>query len=151
MSGGPDRFIDAAFRHGPGIEHSSALRRRDYLDRIVAGGFPEAVRRAPQRRAAFFDSYLSTLIERDVLELASIERRGDLFKLLTLLAGRAGSLLVPAARGPVRYPADNPGALPAAPVGRLPDQDHPGLGFGADQASRRHPKLAFADTGIAAT
>jgi predicted AAA+ superfamily ATPase len=72
------------------------LRRRDYLDRAVSGGFPEAVRRAPRRRAAFFDSYLSTLIERDVLELASIERRGDLIKLLTLLAGRAGGLLVPA-------------------------------------------------------
>ena len=96
INNSPDRFVDAAFRNGPGIEHSSVLRRRDYLDRAVSGGFPEAVRRAPRRRAAFFDSYLSTLIERDVLELASIERRGDLIKLLTLLAGRAGGLLVPA-------------------------------------------------------
>ena len=55
------------------------------------------MRRAPRRRAAFFDSYISTLIERDVLEIASIERRGDLLKLLALLAGRAGSILVPAA------------------------------------------------------
>lgn len=74
--------------HGPRIEHSSTPRRRDYLDRIVVGGFPEAVRRAPRRRTAFFDSYLSTLIEPDVLELADIERRGDLLKLLGLLAGR---------------------------------------------------------------
>ena len=87
---------DAAFR-GADIQRSSQLRRRDYLDRAVAGGFPETVRRAPRRRAAFFDSYISTLIERDVLEIASIERRGDLLKLLALLAGRAGSILVPAA------------------------------------------------------
>jgi predicted AAA+ superfamily ATPase len=88
--------VDAAFRHGPRIEHSSELRRRDYLERLVVGGFPEATRRTPRRRTAFFDSYLSTLIERDVLELANIERRGDLLKLIALLAGRAGGLLEPA-------------------------------------------------------
>jgi predicted AAA+ superfamily ATPase len=95
MSGGPDRFIDAALRHGPRLEHSSTLRRKDYLERLALGGFPEAVRRTPRRRAAFFDSYLTTLIERDVLEVSNIERRGDLLRLLALLAGRAGQLLVP--------------------------------------------------------
>lgn len=93
---GPDLFVDAAFTHGPGLEHTSVLRRRDYLDLMVAGGFPESVRRVPRRRTAFFDSYLSSLIERDVLQLASIERHGELIKLLALLAGRAGGLLVPA-------------------------------------------------------
>jgi uncharacterized protein len=38
----PDRFVDAAFAHGPALDHSSDLRRRDYLERAVAGGFPEA-------------------------------------------------------------------------------------------------------------
>jgi hypothetical protein len=32
VNGGPDLFIDAAFRHGPGIEHSSRLRKRDLPD-----------------------------------------------------------------------------------------------------------------------
>lgn len=95
ISGEPDGFIDAAFRHGPALSHTSSWRRKDYLERVVTGGFPEAVRRAPRRRAAFFDSYLTMLIERDVLELANIERRGELMKLLTLLAGRAGHLVVP--------------------------------------------------------
>lgn len=40
IDGMPDRFIDAAFTHGPGLRHTSVLRRRDYLDRIVRGGFP---------------------------------------------------------------------------------------------------------------
>lgn len=95
MHGGPDRFIDAALRHGPAVDHSSDLRRKDYLERVVTGGFPEAVRRAPRRRSAFFDSYLTTLVERDVLELATIERHGELLRLPALLAGRAGHLLVP--------------------------------------------------------
>ncbi|WP_461032017.1 ATP-binding protein [Streptomyces mayteni] len=97
LHGGSDRFIDAAFTHGPGLSHTSDLRKRDYLDRAVVGGFPEAVRRTPRRRSAFFNAYLSTLIERDVMELASIERHGELLKLLGLLAGRTGGLLVPAA------------------------------------------------------
>jgi hypothetical protein len=77
------------------VDHSSDLRREDYLDRLVVGDFPEAVRRTPRRRSAFFDSYLTMLIERDVLERSAIERRGALLKLLALLAGRAGNLLVP--------------------------------------------------------
>jgi len=93
----PDAFIDAAFAHGPALSRTSALRKRDYLDRLVRGGYPEAIRRTPRRRAAFFDSYLTNLIERDVKELAAIERSGDLRRLLALLAGRSGTLLVPAA------------------------------------------------------
>ena len=69
-----DAFIDAAFARGPGLSRTSPLRKRDYLDRVARGGYPEAIRRAPRRRAAFFDSYLTNLIERDVQELAAIER-----------------------------------------------------------------------------
>ncbi|MGH2599803.1 MAG: ATP-binding protein [Dehalococcoidia bacterium] len=95
IDGTPDRFIDAAFTHGPALAHTSTLRKRDYLERVVRGGYPEAVRRLPRRRSAFFDSYLTALIERDVTELSVIERRGDLRRLLALLAGRSGGLLVP--------------------------------------------------------
>jgi predicted AAA+ superfamily ATPase len=94
-NGGHDLFIDVAFREGVNIEHSSQLHKRDYLELGVVGGFPEAVRRSPRRRAAFFASYLSTLIQRDVLEVSSIERQGDMFRLLALLAGRVSGLLVP--------------------------------------------------------
>ena len=95
IDGTPDRFVDAAFGRGPALSHRSTLRRRDYLDRIVRGGYPEATRRTARRRAAFFDSYLTTLIERDVSELSVIERRRELRQLVTTLAGRAGGLLVP--------------------------------------------------------
>jgi uncharacterized protein len=150
ISGCPDRFIDAALRHGPEIAHSSTLRRRDYLDRAVAGGFPEAVRRAPRRRAAFFDSYLSTLIERDVLELASIERRGDLFKLLALLAGRTGGLLVPATLA-------GQSGIPRTTLVRYLEllstvfliKAIPAWASGQTRRAVGTPKLAFVDTGIA--
>ena len=91
-----ERSPDAAFARGPGLSRTSTMRKRDHLDRVVRGGYPEAIRRSPRRRSAFFDSYLTNLIERDVKELAAIERRGDLRRLLALLAGRSGGLLVPA-------------------------------------------------------
>jgi predicted AAA+ superfamily ATPase len=150
ISGEPDLLVDAAFRHGPAIEHSSALRQRDYLDRIVVGGFPEAIRRTPRRRTAFFDSYLSTLIERDVLELANIERRGDLLKLLGLLAGRTGGLLVPAALA-------HQSGIPRTTLVRYLEllssvflvKSIPAWSSGQTHRAIGTPKLAFVDTGIA--
>jgi predicted AAA+ superfamily ATPase len=150
INGEPDGFVDAAFRHGPALNHASDLRRRDYLDRIVVGGFPEALRRTPRRRTAFFDSYLSTLVERDVLQVANIERRGDLLKLLGLLAGRTSGLLVPAAL------ASQTGLSRSTLVRYLELLSSvflikrvPAWSSGATQRAVGTPKLAFVDTGIA--
>jgi uncharacterized protein len=150
ITGEPDRFIDAAFQLGAQINHSSSLRRRDYLERVVVGGFPEELRRSSRRRAAFFDSYLATLIERDVLELASIERRSDLLKLLRLLAGRAGNLLAPAT-------VAQQSAIPRATLVRYLEllssvfliKSIPAWSSGQTLRAVGTPKLAFTDTGIA--
>lgn len=147
----PDAFVDAAFARGPDLSRSSALRKRDYLERAVRGGYPEAVRRSARRRAAFFDSYLTNLIERDVIELAVIERRGDLRRLLTLLAGRSGSLLVPATLA-----AES--GIPRTTLNRYLElltavfliKQVPAWSAGQTQRAIGTPKLAFVDTGIAA-
>jgi predicted AAA+ superfamily ATPase len=150
MSGEPDRFIDAAFSRGPRVNHSSDWRRKDYLERIVIGGFPEAIRRTPRRRAGFFDSYLTTLIERDVLEVANIERRGDLLKLLALLAGRAGQLLVPSTLA-------GQSGIPRSTLVRYLElltsvfliKRVPAWAPNLTQRAIGTPKLAFVDTGVA--
>lgn len=150
LTGGADGFIDAAFAHGPDLNHVSELRKRDYLERIVRGGFPEAVRRNARRRAAFFDSYLATLIERDVLEIANIERRGELLKLLALLAGHAGGLLVPNALA-------GRSGLPRTTLTRYLEllssvfliKSIPAWSSGQAQRAVGTPKLAFVDTGVA--
>jgi predicted AAA+ superfamily ATPase len=146
----PDAFIDAAFARGPALSRTSTLRKRDYLDRVVRGGYPEAVRRTPRRRAAFFDSYLTSLIERDIKELAVIERRGDLRRLLTLLAGRSGGLLVPAALA-----AES--GIPRTTLNRYLElltavfliKQVPAWSASQTQRAIGTPKLAFTDTGIA--
>lgn len=150
IDGGPDRFVDAVFERGPDIDHSSELRRRDYFERATRGGFPEAVKRSARRREAFFDAYLSSLIQRDVLELANIERHGELLKLLALLAGRAGGLLVPAAL------AGRSGIPRSTLVRYLQLLDDvflvktiPAWSSGQTQRAVGTPKLAFVDSGIA--
>ncbi len=146
----PDRFVDAVFARGPGLTHTSTLRRRDYLERVVRGGYPEAVRRSPRRRTAFFEAYVSTLIERDVTELAAIERRGDLRRLLALLAGRSGGLLVPAALA-------GQSGVPRTTLGRYLEllsavfliKQIPAWSSGSTGRAIGTPKLTYVDSGLA--
>ncbi|MEO7070904.1 MAG: ATP-binding protein, partial [Nostocoides sp.] len=91
----PDAFVDAAFRHGPALTHRSELTKADYAERVVRGGFPEAVARTGRRRERFLDSYVSDLVNRDVVQLSEIERGPQMRSLVRLAAARSGQLLVP--------------------------------------------------------
>lgn len=93
-----DRFVDAVFEHGAGLPvPESDLRRDDYVDRALCGGYPEAVRRTDLgRRARFFESYIADLINRDVRQVTEIERPADMRRLLNLVAASMTSLAVPA-------------------------------------------------------
>lgn len=76
---------------------ASDLRRDDYLERALRGGYPKAVRRTDTGgRARFFESYISDLVNRDVRQLTDIERPADMRRLVNLVAASTGSLAVPA-------------------------------------------------------
>lgn len=85
-------FIDRVFEDEPGFVES-AETREGYLERLARGGFPEAVRRDEARRSRFFQAYVGDLVDRDVRQLAELQRRDDLHRLLALLAGRAAQPL----------------------------------------------------------
>lgn len=62
---------------------------RDALvDRLVRGGFPEAIDRDDGRREEWIASYLSALVQRDLRDLADIERLTEVPALLNSLAAR---------------------------------------------------------------
>jgi uncharacterized protein len=68
--------------------------RADVLQLALRGGYPEVLQRpTAARRAAWFNSYLTTILQRDVRDLAQIEGLTALPRLLQLLAARAGGLL----------------------------------------------------------
>jgi predicted AAA+ superfamily ATPase len=73
------------------------LKRRgsnmSLAERVVCGGYPEAVQRQDAaRRSAWFSSYISTLLQRDVRDLARVDALHALPNLLKLLAARSAGL-----------------------------------------------------------
>lgn len=72
----------------------ASLARARWAEILVAGGFPEPLRRAAgARRRAWFENYISSLLLRDLPDLARIENGAALPRLLRLLATRSASLL----------------------------------------------------------
>ena len=94
IEGNREGFLDALFAERFPPTFGELASRRELCEAIVRGGFPEArARAAPERRDAWFRSYVSTLLSRDVRDLATIEGLAELPHLLRLLAERTGGLL----------------------------------------------------------
>jgi uncharacterized protein len=70
------------------------LDRRELLQRVCAGGYPEVQRLSASQRPGWFRDYVSTTIERDVVELSGIRKVAELRDLLRLIAARSGGELV---------------------------------------------------------
>ncbi len=87
-------IIDSMFKRGKLSPKKVSLDENGILQRLHRGGFPEAVRRRTQeRRRAWFGSYVTTILQRDVRDMASIEGLTELPRLLALLAARSSSLM----------------------------------------------------------
>lgn len=69
------------------------LSRYDYAERLALGGFPEATRRDGRRRGRWFQSYLTTLVEKVVTQVSGIERSGEIPRVIRLCAARSGEEL----------------------------------------------------------
>jgi predicted AAA+ superfamily ATPase len=95
IDGEPDGFVDAVFStDAVPAARVTQLRRGDYLSRIARGGYPTAFQRdTPRRRDRFFSSYLNDIVVRDIKQVAEIERIADMRRLISLLAGRCGTML----------------------------------------------------------
>jgi uncharacterized protein len=91
-----DGLVDALFDQGPNVVvHPAELRRDDYVERALRGGYPEAVRRTDTgRRSRFFESYTADLINRDVRQVSAIERPTDMRRLLNVVAASMAGLTV---------------------------------------------------------
>ncbi len=74
---------------------TQTIRVRDHiLNRLITGCFPEPLQRASERRSqAWYQQYLSTLIQRDIRDLAHIDHPDLMGKLLKLTAFYAGKLV----------------------------------------------------------
>lgn len=94
LSGTRERFIETLFQDKLPLPKTQAPDRKAILEKVIVGGFPEAVERASQkRRHAWFGAYITTVLQRDIRNLADIEGYTQLPRLMHLLALQATSLL----------------------------------------------------------
>ncbi len=94
IDGEPPGFVEALFDAAPLPRVEGTLDRIALARRITRGGFPEAVslpEGAP--RDGWMRDYATTLLERDVRDLAAIGDRVVMPRLLRILAARSGTLL----------------------------------------------------------
>lgn len=95
IEGSREMFLDALLAGEPDSLAGSAdpIGKEDLLRRITAGGFPEAVARRGARRSRWFDSYLDTMLQREVRDIANVTGLTEFPRLVLLLAWRATGLL----------------------------------------------------------
>ncbi len=90
----PEGFVDAAFSDDPPRLREASPEAVGLRRRVLRGGFPEVLeRQAEDRRRAWFASYVSTILQRDVRDLANIEGLTEMPRLLSLLASRVSQLM----------------------------------------------------------
>lgn len=96
IHGDPDGFLEQAFTDPVLLPRgrSAPVGQGEYLHRICAGGFPEAVAVSRRARTSWFRDYVRTVTQRDIVELTGARRARHLPKLLSLLAARTACELV---------------------------------------------------------
>lgn len=93
IDGSKEAFVDALFSRRSDAFSARPQPWRRMLERMLRGGYPEVVRLAAGRRGAWFGSYLTAILQRDVRDLAHIEGLTQMPRLLALLASRVTSPL----------------------------------------------------------
>jgi predicted AAA+ superfamily ATPase len=90
---GTSNFLDTAFA-GELVAPETPIVGPDLVERVLTGGYPEMIaRNDPRRRSAWAREYVRAIVERDVTEIADVERLDQMPQLLRALAHHSGQLL----------------------------------------------------------
>ena len=94
LEGSKEALVDRLFSAELQLPETSSVTDAELIRRLCVGGFPEVrARHTPSRKHAWFESYVETILQRDVRDLTNIERLSEMPRLLTLLASRAAQLV----------------------------------------------------------
>jgi len=91
VSGGKGGFLSCL--SGNGFRSATMKRKADLVDILNRATFPEITDQDDARRRQWFESYITTILQRDVRQIADIAKLGVLPNLLRILASRAGGLV----------------------------------------------------------
>jgi len=152
IEGARSNLIDHLFdRQAPAIR-DAPVGPAAWFARAIIGGFPEVRTRSPGRpRNSWFETYLASLVQRDLRELSDAQKLEEMPRLIRVLATQATGLLVPDRLSQrvglnTRTIRSYVGLLETVFAVRVIPAWRPGIAI----RERLAPKLLFADTGILA-
>lgn len=89
---GPPTFIERSFAGKPPMP-AEQLVGDDLMSVVLAGGYPEVLERPSERRRRdWCRAYVEAIVERDVRDIAAVEKIGELGRLVEALALCSGQL-----------------------------------------------------------
>jgi hypothetical protein len=149
IEGSASNFVDMLFSGTPPQVEGAPVGREALVGRLAAGGYPEAILRNEARRTRWFDSYLESTLERDLIDISDAHKLKEMPRLLRLLASQAANIVAPANisnsialdRGTVEAYI---GLLETVFLVRRLRAWTPGIG----NRELRHPKVYVVDTGL---
>lgn len=75
------------------LSPSRPLKQSSLPQRLVAGGYPEAFKRVPNRARTWKEQYIQSIIERDIHDIAQVRDGKDIERFIEFLAHRTARLL----------------------------------------------------------
>ena len=91
LAGTRSKEIESWFQDGPNPAPVTEYSRANYFNLACRGGYPEVVRLDPSQRRQWFESYVDTVVQRDIVALADIRKAASLPRLLQWAAACTGS------------------------------------------------------------
>lgn len=93
LAGRRESFVDRLLAGETPQVNDAEVGLGAYAATIVTGGFPDAQRRSPAGRGRFFNSYVATVLGRDLKDVARVRDPGNVERLLRILAARSAGLV----------------------------------------------------------
>ena len=146
---GPAHFLDQLFSGQPFAPVQGDL---SIVERVLTGGYPEVIARPEERRRRdWLSAYVNLLAERDLPDIANIERAADMPRFFNLLATLNGQLVNASAMGS-RLKIDRKTALRYLGLAEqlFIVRSLPAWSSNALKRLVKAPKLHFIDSGLAA-
>ncbi|WP_462324242.1 ATP-binding protein [Desulfoplanes sp.] len=87
-------IVSMLFRNEMPLQLNNRTCPFNLFEALVVGGYPSLdALSSPRRREAWFESYLTTIIERDIRDMTRIQETAAMLQLMRLLASRSATLL----------------------------------------------------------
>ncbi|MGL4198595.1 MAG: ATP-binding protein, partial [Allorhizobium sp.] len=90
----PGLMLDRLFAGDEPAVEGELVLGKEMMSMVLAGGYPEALRRTTSaRRVSWLEDYVTLILDRDVRDIANIDQLDRLPRLLNILAEHAGQLI----------------------------------------------------------